>query len=97
MEAMSTKNTGGSAFPTQESEPLNNGERAQYAEPGMTLRDYFAAKAIHGILTREVPYDFWHRIKRFLGFDYDVVDINAEGFAMEAYDFADAMLKAREQ
>jgi hypothetical protein len=45
---MSTNNTGGSAFPVQESSELNNGDRAQYAEPGMTLRDYFAAKALGG-------------------------------------------------
>lgn len=40
---MSNTNTGGPAFPTIEENGLNSGE------PGMTLRDYFAAKLIQGI------------------------------------------------
>lgn len=36
---MSAANNGGPAFPTGEEHGFNNGE------PGMTLRDYFAAKA----------------------------------------------------
>lgn len=37
-----TKNTGGPAFPRPHSEPPH------YAQEGMTLRDYFAAKAMQG-------------------------------------------------
>lgn len=47
---MSDKQTGGSAFPV--SEVLNrNGETIQYPSEGMTLRDYFAAKAMQAFLT----------------------------------------------
>jgi hypothetical protein len=45
---MSNTNTGGPAFPTKNYQavvPLSTG----YAE-GMTLRDYFAAKAMQGLL-----------------------------------------------
>jgi hypothetical protein len=46
---------------------------------GMTLRDYFAAKALQGLLSDS--YDFSDRNR----------------IAVKAYDFADAMLKAREK
>lgn len=71
---MTTKNTGGPAFPV----PLNPGESYQEHGPcdGMTLRDYFAAKAMQAIIsTRHIGYT-----------------INAEN----AYQMADAMIKARE-
>ena len=44
---------------------------------GMTLRDYFAAKALQGILSDSYDYSDRDRI------------------ATKAYEFADAMLKAR--
>jgi len=49
---------------------------------GMTLRDYFAAKAMQSSLTiiREFPDEHWRM-----------------GVALDAYATADAMLKAREQ
>lgn len=45
---MSNTNTGGPAFPI----PLQNGQSWQGMAPcdGMTLRDYFAAKAMQGFL-----------------------------------------------
>ena len=46
---------------------------------GMTLRDYFAAKALQGLLSDS--YDFSDRNR----------------IAVKAYDFADAMMKARGQ
>ena len=48
---MSNTNTGGPAFPTknyQTIQPLADG----YSE-GMTLRDYFAAKAMNAFLSRD--------------------------------------------
>lgn len=42
---MSNKNTGGPAFPLETSTAFQN--------PGMTLRDYFAAKAMAAIILRE--------------------------------------------
>ena len=61
--------TGGPAFPT------NYKHRAN--DPGMDLRDYFAAKAMQGFLAAEYAY-------------------RPDGWAKEAYEMADAMLKARE-
>jgi len=49
---------------------------------GMTLRDYFAAKAINGILSNYKTF-------------YDG-DVNETSIARWSYEIADAMLKARE-
>ena len=67
---------GGPAFPL--AEPGN----CVSASEGMSLRDYFAAKAMHSLLTTtdEYPDEHWRT-----------------GVAIEAYMMADAMLKAREQ
>lgn len=70
---MSEKQTGGPAFPTLEEHGFNQGE------PGMTLRDYFAAKAMQGMLAA-TPHDH--------AFD-------SESIVEAAYETADAMLKAR--
>jgi hypothetical protein len=67
-----TTNTGGPAFPSAAFE--------QHEYTGMTLRDYFAAKAMLGILND--PH-------REINYPYDAV-------ASYAYSLADAMLKARE-
>lgn len=48
---MSDTNTGGPAYPTSNWENLAP-RRIGYSE-GMTLRDYFAAKAMQGILSHE--------------------------------------------
>ena len=63
---MSNTNTGGTAFPTA--------TLAQKTEGGMTLRDYFAAKAMQELVHSRPP----------------------PAAAIEAYKYADAMLKARE-
>ena len=63
--------TGGSAFPT------NYRHRAN--DPGMDLRDYYAAKAMQGFLTAEYASTY-----------------RPEVWAKDAYEMADAMLKARE-
>jgi hypothetical protein len=68
-EEMNDTNTGGPAFPTQV---------ASYE--GMTLRDYFAAKAMQGMIASpNMPNAF-----------------DAQPVADKAYVIADAMLKARE-
>jgi hypothetical protein len=72
---MSNTNTGGPAFPTTQENGCNSGE------PGMTLRDYFAAKAMQGLTTTLDQTDeepLWTVI------------------ATDSYKLADAMLKARE-
>lgn len=52
-------------------------------EPGMSLRDYFAAKAMAGFLAHPEQ-------------DYAPL-INPSGIAAEAYAMANAMLKEREK
>ena len=39
------------AFPTRD-----DNYDSKYSGPGMTLRDYFAAKAMHGIISSECNY-----------------------------------------
>lgn len=67
-------NTGGPAFPVSEIFDERRGETTQYASEGMTLRDYFAAKAM-----------------RLRTFSSGCV----EQCAVECYEIADAMIKAR--
>ncbi|OZI56989.1 hypothetical protein CAL20_15370 [Bordetella genomosp. 4] len=57
---------------------------------GMSLRDYFAAKAMQGLVTAEDP---WR------GYDYKPVNglTIPENDARLAYRIADAMLKARQE
>ena len=69
-------NTGGPAFPFPSD--VENGEPG---DTGMTLRDYFAAKAMQAILTREDG--------RFT--------TTLEFVGGKSYQYADAMLKAREK
>ena len=52
--------------------------------PGMTLRDYMAAKALQGLMHNYHPCDFLE-LKRWI-----------EDLSMASYQMADAMLKARE-
>lgn len=73
-----SKETGGQAFPRQQWEYDGHNNVLQYQEDGMTLRDYFAAKAMQGVLVEAGCY-------------------SAYGAAKEAYEMADAMLKARNQ
>jgi hypothetical protein len=68
---MNNTNTGGPAFPNE------GGPGNLWNDKGMTLRDYFAAKAMQSIC------NVWPRI-------------TPESTAKTAYEFADAMLKARE-
>jgi hypothetical protein len=51
---------------------------------GMTLRDYFAAKALQGLLADQAPYD---------EITFDISEV----YARISYEYADAMLKARKQ
>lgn len=69
------------AFPTRD-----DNYDSKYSGPGMTLRDYFAAKALQGWLA-SYPDDNRH----------PVIAGNADEVAMNAYQMADAMLRAREK
>ena len=55
-------------------------------EQGMDLRDYFAAKAMQGILCNPSLY-----------FDTGVTDIRAYEVVLDSYKIADAMVEARKQ
>lgn len=77
---MSNSNDGGSAFPM----PLGN-EQVDPSCAGMSLRDYFAGKAVNGILA---------------GVLADGSTLDADGLrssAIAAYQVADAMISEREK
>lgn len=82
-------NTGGPAFPKAGNEFSEMEWVPAAAESGMTLRDYFAAKAMQTIM---------HSYDMIDSFSDDEVK-EAESFqylmAKDAYIMADAMLKAR--
>ena len=78
---MSNKDKGGPAFPVHPDMAAQLGCVPSSSDAGMSLRDYFAAKAIQGMLasgnlSKTMP-------------DADLAEC--------AYDLADAMLRAREQ
>lgn len=75
-----TDKTGGSAFPMLGSVAYNSDWSI---DPGMTLRDYFAAKAMQGILVNTERNEF----------SFGKVD----EIASKAYELADEMLRAREK
>jgi len=79
---MKNTNTGGPAFPV--SALVHNddgGDPTTIIHDGMTLRDYFAAKAMQSILAREDG--------RFT--------TSLEFVGGKSYQYADAMLKARDE
>lgn len=83
---MSTKHDGGSAFPSADmlaAEARSAGEARQMAR-GMTLRDYFAAKAMEGLIASSGGEKF--------GTAHP--ETNA-AFAIAAFALADAMIEAR--
>lgn len=71
---MTTINNGGPAFPS-------HGSMGEVTHEGMTLRDYFAVKAMQSMLIGGIPLDANEK-----GY-----------IAMHAYKMADAMLLAREE
>jgi hypothetical protein len=77
---MSNTNTGGPAFPAA----VVFQDQVVY-DGGMTLRDYFAAKAMQAAISGHIAH-YGHENH------WKVGDI-----ASYAYEMADAMLKAREQ
>ena len=95
-----SKNTAGPAFPFEyhnqtrevqdgffETGPLIPGASQQFA--GMTLRDYFAAKALPSVYQ-----EFWNDANEGKFF---VDDTWPEGVAGDAYRIADAMIKVRDE
>jgi len=76
---MSNKNTGGPAFPSGLKE--TDTDNVESIHVGMTLRDYFAAKAMQGLLAQSLG---------------TALGSPVEAAADYAYAMADAMLKERE-
>jgi hypothetical protein len=79
---------GGPAFPMKEI-VCDDGEPVLVTQcyPGMSLRDYFAAKAMQGMLSS------WYSV----GDNYEHNGLVSEKIiSKESYKIADAMLKARE-
>lgn len=75
-------NTGGPAFPTIAPDGFG-----QYGSVGMTLRDYAAIEAMHGLLASG---------SHVIGYRYDECDNPSEhDIAKKSYQMADAMLEAR--
>ena len=77
---MSNTNTGGPAFPTEnahQSGPIT------WHHEGMTLRDYFAAKAMQALITSRHT-------------DYENGWYDEKMVATSAYNLADSMLKKRQ-
>lgn len=78
-------NTGGAAFPCE-----GGVDSGLYPDTGMTLRDYFAAKALNGFLCSQYVSDYIKEIGSF-STDSDV----RRNLATNAYLYADAMIAAR--
>lgn len=76
---MSKIENGGPAFPVNEQRFLN-GDGDIYASEGMTLRDYFAAKVIGGLIADP---------------NCTLGEQGTNNCARIAYEVADAMLRAR--
>ena len=76
------KNDGGPAFPNTSHKPCSCGLRLEITGHGggMSLRDYFAAAALTGMIA--CP---------------SMSDSTREGYAIAAFEYADAMLKEREK
>jgi len=79
---MNSKELGGPAFPVHPDMAAQLGCVPSQSDAGMTLRDYFAAKAMQGSMSGCAA-----RGEAFMYSD----------LAALSYEMADAMLKAREQ
>jgi len=76
---------GGTAFPVT---PTDKSGQIAPTQPGMTLRDYFAAKAMQAIITKHKPVSDVSGI---------VPNENELQCARGAWAYADAMLAEREK
>jgi hypothetical protein len=81
---MSDINTGGPAFPTESAQ--QTGTHTWHYE-GMTLRDYFAAKAMQAFIS---AYPC-----QAIDSEDGGTPVDPQSIAGDAYDVADAMLRAR--
>ena len=84
------------AFPTSHEEPSDynghNNSKKIVIDQGMTLRDYMAAKALQALLAGSFTESGQEGIEANRMPNQNVEDL----IASTAYEYADAMLKARE-
>jgi len=79
------------AFPS--TEPIYNNDIVGVKEStGMDLRDYFAAKAFQSLISFALPDCVYYTIN-----EESRIEISVEILAKDAYLFADAMMKARNE
>ena len=83
---------GGFAFP--QTDFLVDGSTSGYGDPGMTLRDYFAAKVLPSLYFDYVNEQRMEGERIKIGSPHDP-GVSAECLARECYAIADAMLAAR--
>ena len=91
---MTEKNNGGPAFPIAFQHHNVDGSISGQEWGGMMLRDYLAAKAMQGILANDVC------MKQAINeatMGAGVYKATVALIAKRSYDYADAMLAAREQ
>lgn len=93
---MSERNDVGPAFPSPTGHPDTVGVDFDY---GMSIRDYFAAKAMAGILASKWFRDHLSEsgVEREVDPDTGDVICTEHQLAARAYRIADAMLAARDQ
>ncbi len=84
------KKTGGCAYPALDQDSMG---RLTMESSGMTLRDYFAAKALPAILAQEDGGIQSHNPENHISATSEVRV--AEMWAEQAYQIADAMLRER--
>ena len=89
MSENETRTDGGAAFPRPFSEDTYLEDTDYEAQEGMSLSDYFAAKAMQIQMANKKEMNFWA--------SEDSIEEMWEFCARNAYDMADAMIKARER
>lgn len=83
---MNTINNGGPAFPESDFVVGRSGKSLGFSHSGMTLRDYFAAKAMQALIQRAPTGSSF-------GVSHKTTN---ESYCLASYAIADAMLRARE-
>lgn len=86
-----SKDTGGSAFPEVFTDS-RNGVSDTYSAGGMTLRDYFAAKAMQAMIAKMPMYDVEvdDEVEGLERYDDVLIEL-----CTGAWDYADVMLLTR--
>lgn len=87
-------NNGGSEFPSHEA--AESDYRNQISGGGMSLRDYFAAKAMQGMMVGLGGECYGDRAEKSLSVE-EWQEWCATAIAKQSYRIADAMLRVREK